>query len=118
MNKIKVLKNGSEKAIDFTIRFFVFDPKKHFISTPEAKDLCRKQMHCSKKKMDEEYDAIYGVWVKVGRGKNKHIEFNRSTKMAANCIFIVPKKYRSRTWYVMKNLEMPYDVAELKGFFK
>ena len=47
-SKIKVMREGSKKAIDYTIRFFVFDPRKKFISTPEAKDLCRKEIHCSK----------------------------------------------------------------------
>ncbi len=109
INKIYVLKKNSLKAINYTIRFFVFNPKKHFVSTPEAKDICRKDMRCSKKKMTEEYDSMYGVWMKVGRGKNTHIEFNKTTKDAANVIFIVPKKYRKKTWDIMKNMGLPYD---------
>ena len=109
INKIYVLKKDSLKAVDYTIRFFVFNPKKHFVSTPEAKDICRKDMHCSKKKMTEEYDSMYGVWTKVGRGKNTHIEFNKTTKDAANVIFIVPKKYRKRTGDIIKNMELLYD---------
>lgn len=109
INKIYVLKKDSLKAVDYTIRFFVFNPKKHFVSTPEAKDICRKDMHCSKKKMTEEYDSVYGVWTKVGRGKNTHIEFNKTTKDAANVIFIVPKKYRKRTGDIIKNMELPCD---------
>lgn len=114
INKIYVFKKDSLKAVDYTIRFFVFNPKKHFVSTPEAKDICRKDMHCSKKKMTEEYDSMYGVWTKVGRGKNTHIEFNKTTKDAANVIFIVPKKYRKRTGDIIKNMELPYD----KNIFK
>ena len=112
MNKIKVLKKDSKKAIDYTIRFFVFDPKKHFVSTPEAKDLCRRDMHCSKKKMEEEYDSIYGVWLKIGRGKNAHIEFNKTTKNAANVIFIIPKKHRREAWKHIGQIEIPYEFVK------
>lgn len=108
-SKIKICKSEKEGSTLYTIRFFVFDPKKHFISTPEAKDLCRKEMHCSKKKMEEEYDSFYGVWMKIGRGKNAHIEFNKSTKEASNVIFIIPKKHRREAWKTIGNVEIPYS---------
>ena len=117
MSKIQVLKKDS-KQHDYTIRFTIFDPKKKFISTPEAKDACRKQMRCSKKKMDEEYDSIYAVWIKVGRGKNTHIEFNKTTKDAANVIFIVPKKHRKDSYKIINNLELPFGPDVLKKAFK
>ena len=107
-SKIKVMREGSKKAINYTIRFFVFDPRKKFISTPEAKDLCRKEMHCSKKKMDEEYDSFYGTWIKIGIGKRAHVEFNKTTKDAANVIFIFPKKHRRDLWKKINNIEIPY----------
>lgn len=110
--KIKVLMEGSMKRPAFTIRFFIFDPKKHFVSTPEAKDICRKELHCSKKKMDEEYDTMFGVWTKVGRGKNAHIEFNKTTKAAANVIFIFPKKHRHGLWKRIGNIEIPYKFVK------
>ena len=91
----------------YTIRFFIFDPKKYFIGTDEAKDICRKEMRCSKKKIKEEYDSIYAVWMKVGRGKNAHIEFNKTTKTAANVIFIVPKKYRRDAYKIINNFTLP-----------
>lgn len=106
MSKIQVLKKDS-KQHDYTIRFTVFDPIKHFVSTPEAKDACRKQLRCSKKKMDEEYDSVYAVWTKVGRGKKAHIEFNKTTKVAANVIFIVPKSHRKHSYKIIDNLELP-----------
>ena len=107
MSNIPVLKNDSKQHY-YTIRFTIFDPKKHFISTPEAKDAVRKAIHCSKKKMNEEYDSVYGVWTKVGRGKNAHIEFNKTTKAAANVIFIIPKKHRKESYKVIDALELPW----------
>lgn len=86
-------KPGSKKII-FTFRFIIFDPKKCFLGTDEAKDFWRRHMGISKKKMEEEFSSIYATSTVVGRGKNKHIEFNKSTKMAADVIFIVPTKYR------------------------
>lgn len=86
-------KPGSKKIL-FTFRFIIFDPKKCFIGTDDAKDFFRKHMKISKKKMKEEFSSIYANSIVVGRGKNKHIEFNKSTKMAADVIFIVPTKYR------------------------
>ena len=117
MNKIQVLKKDS-KQHDYTIRFTVFDPKKHFVSTPEAKDACRKQLHYSKKKMDEEYDSVYAVWMKVGHGKKTHIEFNKTTKAAANAIFIVPKKNRRDSYKIIDNLELPFSDNIVKKTFK
>ena len=95
------------------MRFIIFDPKKHFVSTPEAKDLCRKEMRCSKKKMDEEYDSLFASWIKVGRGKNMHVEFNKSTKTGANVIFIVPKKHRREAWRVINTEEIPYSFFKM-----
>ena len=117
MSRIQVLKKDSKKH-DYTIRFTIFDPKKHFVSTPEAKDACRKVMRCSKKKMDEEYDSVYGVWIKVGRGKNAHIEFNKTTKVAANVIFIVPKKHRKDSYKIINNLELPWNCHTVKEAFE
>lgn len=118
-SKIKILAKGSMKKPAFSIRFFVFNPKKHFISTPEAKDLCRKEMHCSKKKMDEEYDTMFGVWTKVGRGNNAHIEFNKTTMTAANVIFVFPKKYRQGLWKRIENVEIPYSfVKDVPNWFE
>lgn len=112
--KIYVYKEGNSKKIDYTMRFIPFDPGKKFISTPEAKDLCRKDMHCSKKKMAEEYDSMYGIFSKVGRGKNAKIGFNRSTKDAANVIFVVPKKKRREAWRVLEDVLLPYDKEVFK----
>ena len=109
MKRMYVFKKNSIKKVEYTIRLFPFNPKKHFISTQEAKDISRKDMHCSKKKMTDEYDSIYGTWTKIGRGKNTQVVFNRSTKDAANIIFIIPKKWRRRTWKLLEGLYLPYD---------
>ena len=116
MSKIQVLKKGS-KQHDYTIRFTIFDPKKNFVSTPEAKDACRRFLHCSKKKMVDEYDGFYGVWMKVGRGKNAHIEFNKTTKQAANVIFIIPKKHRRDAYKIIGNIDLPWSSEFIKRSF-
>ena len=115
MSRIQVLKKGS-KQHNYTIRFTIFDPKKYFVSTPEAKDACRKIMKCSKKKMTEEYDSMYGVWTKVGRGKNAHIEFNKipTANTAANVIFIIPKKHRKDAYKMIYNIEIPWSSEFIK----
>ena len=95
--------------INFTIRYVVFNPKKLFVDSATAKDIIRKDIHMSKKKISEEYDAIYGCWIKVGRGKNTHVEFNRTSKVAANIIFIIPKKWMRKAWQVLQNMEVPYE---------
>lgn len=104
-----VHKKEESKKADYTIRYIVFNPKKFFVGTDIAKDVWRRIMHCSKKKMNEEYDSIYGVWMKIGRGKNTHVEFNRTTKTAANVIFIVPKAHKRHANTVLSSLELPYD---------
>lgn len=98
-------KPGSKKII-FTFRFIIFDPKKHFVGTDEAKDFWRRRMGISKKKMEEEFCSIFAVSTSVGRGKNKHIEFNKSTKTAADTIFIVPIKYRAMATKDIEKLEL------------
>lgn len=112
--KVYVSKDNNSKKIDYTMRFILFDPNKNFISTPEAKDLCRRDMHCSKKKMTDEYDSMYGLFSKVGRGKNTKIEFNKSTKNAANVVFVVPKKKRREAWRVLDSVRLPYDKEVFK----
>lgn len=103
--KVSVLKRGTKKIL-FTIRGFIFDPKKHFISTDEAKDIIRKQMHVSKAKIEDEYISVFATSTVVGRGKNKHIEFNKSAKTGADTIFIVPKKYRVEAFRNIQDLEL------------
>ena len=94
-------KPGSKKIL-FTFRFIIFDPKKHFVGTDEAKDFFRRYTKISKKKMTEEFCSIYATSTVVGRGCNKRYKFNKSTKTEADTIFIVPVKYRRMA---MKDLE-------------
>ena len=95
---------GSKKIL-FTFRFIIFDPKKHFVGTDEAKDMIRKEIRISKQKIKDEFCSIYATSTVVGRGKNKHIEFNKSTKTAADTIFIVPVKYRRMATKDIEKLE-------------
>lgn len=97
-------KPGSKKIL-FTFRFIIFDPDKHFVRTDEAKELIRKEIKVSKKKMKEEYCSIYATSMVVGRGRNKHIEFNKSTKTAEDTIFIVPIKYHRMALKDIEKLE-------------
>lgn len=106
MDKIYVRKENS-KRIDYTVRFVRFDPKKLFVGTPTAKDMVRKEMRCSKDKMTNEYDSIYGQVIKVGRGKKAHWEFNISPKTEANVIFILPKSKKSHFRKILVNIEVP-----------
>lgn len=112
IKKIKICtETGKAK---YTLRAIAFNPTKRFVSTPEAKDMCRKDMHCSKKKMEEEYDSVYASWMRVGHGRYTHIEFNKTNKAAANIIFVIPKKYRREAVKQINHLEVFYD----KLFFK
>lgn len=103
--KVYIVKPGTKK-VWFTIRGFMFDPRKHFVGTDEAKDLVRKETRISKAKMKDEYLSIFACSTVVGRGKNKHIEFNKSVKTEANTIFIVPKKYRVEAFRNIQVLEL------------
>ena len=88
----KVTETGKKKIL-YSMNCFVFNPKKEFVGTDVAKDAIRKIKHCSKQKIKDEYTSIYATAIKIGRGKNLHIEFNMTPKNAANTIFIVPKKW-------------------------
>ena len=105
-DKIYVRKENS-KRIDYTVRFIRFDPRKKFVGTPEAKDIARKEMRCSKDKMTDEYDSIYGQVIKVGRGKKAHWEFNISPKTEANVIFVLPKSKKTHFRKILTNIEVP-----------
>ena len=103
--KVKVVKPGT-KQILYTLRIITFDPKKAFVGTDDAKELWRKQDRIPKAKMKDEFCSIFAASTVVGRGKNKHLEFNKTTKDAANAIFIVPIKYRKEAYKEIQNLEL------------
>lgn len=103
--KVYIVKPGTKKIL-FTIRGFMFDPDKHFIGTEEAKELVRKETRTSKAKMKDEYFSIFANGFVVGRGRKKHIEFNKIPKDAANAIFIVPKKYRVEAFKNIQDMEL------------
>lgn len=103
--KVKVTKPGTKQVI-FTLRIVTFDPKKHFVGTDEAKEFWRKEDRISKAKIKNEFCSIFAASTVVGRGKTKHLEFNKTTKDAANTIFIVPTKYRQKAYKEIQNLEL------------
>lgn len=109
IGKVSVVKDGTKK-ISYTLRFVRFNPNKHFVGTQEAKDIFRKMMHLSKKRMTEEYDSVYATVIKVGRGKSKHFEFNVTPKSAADIIFIVPKKHRREAYKHIQEMELYTEI--------
>lgn len=100
------IKKPGTKQNWFTLRVIIFNPEKHFVSTDEAKEMWRKESKISKQKMKDEFVSIFAVSTVVGRGKNKHLEFNKTTKNAANTIFIVPTKWRREAYKEIQNLEV------------
>ena len=112
----KVYKEGTNKIL-YSLHCMIFNPKKAFISTDDAKNCVRLRNHYSKQKMKDEYTSIYAVCIKVGRGKNMHYEFNTSAKTAANCIFIVPKKWSREARKAIVNAEI-YDKETIKSISK
>ena len=100
------IKKPGTKQNWFTLRFIIFDPEKHFVSTDEAKELWRKESKISKQKMKDEFISVFATAEVVGRGKTKHLEFNKTTKNAANTIFIVPTKWRREAYKEIQNLEV------------
>ena len=56
--------------------------------------------------MKDEFTSIFAQSTVVGRGRNKHMEFNKSVKTAADVIFIVPKKYHREALKAIQELEI------------
>ena len=103
--KLYAYKPGTKK-IDYTIRCIIFNPKNHFIGTDEAKEIWRKHDKIPKAKMKDEYCSIFATSCKVGRGKNRHFEFSKAVKTAADAIFIIPNKWRREFYKDIENLEI------------
>lgn len=95
LGKIAVKKPGTNRSW-YTMRFIIFDPKKHFIGSDEAKEILKKELnwHISKKQLKDEYSGMYAVAETIGKGKMKHIEFNTCAKTAANAVIIIPNKVK------------------------
>ena len=103
--KIPVYKAGTKQRI-FTLRMVVFDPNKCFIGTDMAKEYWRVSDKIGKKKMADEFCSIFAASTLVGRGRNKHFEFNSVTKGAADVIFIVPIKHRREAYKAIQEMEL------------
>ena len=103
--KVQVYKQGTKQKL-YQLRIIIFDPKKHFVGTDEAKEAWRVSDRISKAKMKDEFCSIFAQSTVVGRGRNKHIEFNKTTKTAADTIFIVPKKYHREALKAVQELEL------------
>ena len=104
IDKIFRVKKGTRQIL-FSYRVIIFTPKKHFVNTDEAKEFWRKEDHISKEKMKSEFCSVYAASTVVGRGRKKHIEFNKTTKQAADVIFIIPNKYRREAFQDISKLE-------------
>ena len=102
--KIKIVKEGT-KQILYTLRIIIFDPKKYFVGTDEAKEYWRKHDRISKARIKDEFGSIFATSTLVGRGKTKHFEFNKSTKKEADVIFIVPNKHKKEAFKKIQELE-------------
>lgn len=105
VNKVKVTRPGTNQAW-FTMRMIAFNPDVRFVGTDEAKEYWRKKDRIGKQKMKEEYCSLFATVIEVGRGKKKHLEFNKVPKNAADCIIIVPTRWRSAAWGQLDTLEM------------
>ena len=103
--KIPVYKGETRQRL-FTLRMIFFDPDKCFVGTDMAKEHWRISDRIAKKKMADEFCSIFASSMLVGKGKNKHFEFNKTTKTAADVIFIVPKKWRKEAYKEIQELEL------------
>ena len=88
--KVKVC----EGKMRFTMHMIIFDPKKSAITSDEAKKIANTSMKISKARLKIEYDVIYAQAFKDTMGRKKVTMFKPCTKTFANCIFVVPSKWR------------------------
>ena len=109
--KIPIYKQGTKQRL-YSLRTIIFDPDKCFVGTDIAKEHWRITDKVSKKKMSEEFCSIFAESVMVGKGRNKHLEFNKTTKTAVDTIFIVPNKYRREAYKVIQELELFVSVSK------
>ena len=91
--RVHVLQEGTKKS-KFTMHYVIFDPKKKAVTGDEAKKMANAVMKISKQKLQDNYDVIYAQAYKDRMGRQKVTCFRPCTKIFANCIFVIPKKWR------------------------
>lgn len=91
--RVHVYKKGTNKS-QYTMHYILFDPSRRVVTGDEAKALANKVMKISKKRLKEEYDVVYAMALKDRMDKQKVTIFKTCLKLHANCIFVIPKKYR------------------------
>lgn len=91
--RVHVLEKGTKKS-KFTMHYVIFDPKKKVVTADEAKNLANAVMKISKQKLKDNYDVIYAQAYKDRMGRKSVMCFKPCTKIFANCIFVIPKKWR------------------------
>ena len=91
--RVHVLEKGTKKS-KFTMHYVIFDPKKKVVTADEAKNAANAVMKISKQKLRDNYDVIYAQAYKDRMGRKSVTCFNPCIKMFANCIFVIPKKWR------------------------
>lgn len=90
---IKVFDEGKRRS-KYTMDYIVFDPKKNPQTGDDAKRIAAIRRKIGKAKMKEDFDVIYAQAYKILMGKKKATSFSTCTKAFANCIFVVPKKWK------------------------
>lgn len=91
--KVRVFEEGKKKS-KFTMHYVIFDPKKRAVTGDEAKKMANKVMKINKAKLKDEYDVIYAKAYKARMGRKNTTFYKLCVKMEANCIFVIPKKWR------------------------
>lgn len=90
---IKVFDEGKKRS-KYTLDYVIFDPKKEPVTGDDAKRLAATRRKISKAKMKEDFDVIYAQAYKDRMERKKATFFKVCTKAFANCIFVVPKKWK------------------------
>ena len=90
---VKVFDDGKRKS-KYTMDYVIFDPRGRNLTGEEAKRLVDKRRKIGMTRMNEEFDIIYTQAYKDYLGKKKATFFKPCTKAFANCIFVVPKKWK------------------------
>ena len=91
--RVHVLQEGTKKS-KFTMHYVIFDPKKKAVTGDEAKKMANAVMKISKQKLQDNYDVIYAQAYKDRMGRQRVTCFRPCTKIFANCIFVIRKKWR------------------------
>lgn len=90
---IKIVEEGKKKS-KYTIAYVIFDPKTRVVSADEAKKMEARRRKIGFAKMKEDFDAIYVKAYKDKMGRRNVTMYKVCKKAEANCIFVVPTKWK------------------------